>query len=66
MGKPPASHPIGTVQLLCSVAIETGEVTPGIRVFPRIGAAVYSAHPDLLSKVAEFAKEGHADDLRRL
>jgi uncharacterized protein len=63
MGKPPASHPIGTVQLLCSVAIETGEVTPGIRVFPRIGAAVYSAHPDLLSKVAEFAKEGHVDDL---
>jgi hypothetical protein len=54
----PESHPIGTIQLLCSVSIETGEVTPGITEFPRIGASIYSAHPDLLSRVAEFAKEG--------
>ena len=63
MGKPPASHPIGIVQLLCSVSIETGDVTPGITTFPRIGASVYSAHPDLISRVAEFAKEGAPDGL---
>jgi uncharacterized protein len=63
MGRPPASHPIGIVQLLCSVSVETGKVTPGIMIFPRIGASVYSAHPDLLSRIAEFAKEGDADGL---
>ena len=63
MGKQPVSHPIGTVQLLCSVSIETGDVTAGITIFPRIGAAVYSAHPDLLCRVAEFARAGHVDGL---
>ena len=63
MGKPPQSHPIGIVQLLCSVAIDTGDVSPGITTFPRIGALVYSAHPDLLSRVAEFAKSDDGDSL---
>lgn len=58
MDAQPESHPIGTIQLLCSVSIETGAVTPGITEFPRIGASIYSAHPDLLSRVAEFAKDG--------
>ncbi len=58
MDAQPVSHPIGTIQLLCSVSIESGAVTPGITEFPRIGASIYSAHPDLLSRVAEFAKDG--------
>ena len=63
MGKSPISHPIGTVQLLCSVSLETANVIAGLTTFPRIGAAVYSAHPDLLSKVAEFARHDDEDDL---
>jgi DNA helicase HerA-like ATPase len=59
----PESHPIGTIQLLCSVSIETGAVTPGITEFPRIGASIYSAHPDLLSSVAEFGKDGESAGL---
>lgn len=59
----PESHPIGIIQLLCSVSVETGEVTPGITEFPRIGASIYSAHPDLLSKIAEFAKSSDSGGL---
>ena len=63
LGKRPPSHPIGTIQLLCSISISTGEVTPGITDFPRVGVAVYSAHPDLLSRIAEFAKLKNPDKL---
>lgn len=56
MGKPLELSPIGVVQLLSSVCIEDGEVQPGIAAFPRIGSSVYSAHPDLLCRMAEFAK----------
>jgi hypothetical protein len=57
------SHPIGWVQMLCSINIETHEVTPGITQFPRIGATVYTAHPDLLSAVAAFSKPGSSSPL---
>jgi uncharacterized protein len=61
MGLSPVAHPLGNVQLLCSISVETGAVTPGIKVFPRIGASVYSAHPDLLSKIAEFASDSDGE-----
>jgi uncharacterized protein len=61
MGKPPELSPIGVVQLLSSIAIETGEAQAGIAAFPRIGASVYSAHPDLLCRMAEFAKSSAPD-----
>ncbi len=61
MGKPPELSPIGVVQLLSSVCVEDGEVQPGIAAFPRIGSSVYSAHPDLLCRMAEFAKSGGSD-----
>ena len=63
LGKRPPSHPIGTIQLLCSISVSTGEVTPGITSFPRVGSAVYTAHPDLLSRIAEFAKVKNPDKL---
>ena len=63
LGKRPPAHPIGAIQLLCSISFSTGEVTPGITDFPRVGAAVYSAHPDLLSRVAEFVKLKNPDKL---
>ncbi len=63
MGKPPDLSPIGVVQLLSSISIETGEAQAGIAAFPRIGSSVYSAHPDLLSRMAEFAKAGSPDNV---
>ncbi|SNS80114.1 hypothetical protein SAMN05421770_102385 [Granulicella rosea] len=63
MGKPPQSHPLGLVQLLCSMSLSSGEVSTGISSFPRIGASVFSAHPDLLCKIAEFAKADDEDVL---
>lgn len=61
MGKPPDLSPIGIVQLLSSICIEDGEAQAGIAAFPRIGASVYSAHPDLLCRMAEFAKADGPD-----
>jgi len=61
MGKPPELSPIGIVQLLSSISVETGEAQAGIAAFPRIGASVYSAHPDLLCRMAEFAKSTAPD-----
>lgn len=57
LGQRPESHPIGSVQLLTTVALSDGEVLGGIAEFPRIGASVYSAHPELIKWIAEYAKE---------
>jgi hypothetical protein len=61
MGKPPELSPIGVVQLLSTISLETGEAQPGIASFPRIGASVYTAHPDLLCRMGEFAKSSAPD-----
>lgn len=49
----PTNNPIGLVQLLVSVDVENGENYKGIRRYPKLGAQVYSAHPLLVSKLAE-------------
>ncbi|HEH9622174.1 TPA: ATP-binding protein [Pasteurella multocida] len=47
------NNPIGLVQLLVSVDVETGFNHRGIRQYPKLGAQIYSAHPNLVSLLAE-------------
>ncbi|HHE3640495.1 TPA: ATP-binding protein [Pasteurella multocida] len=47
------NNPIGLVQLLVSVDVETGFNHRGIRQYPKLGAQIYSAHPSLVSLLAE-------------
>lgn len=47
------NNPIGLVQLLVSVDTETGFNRKGIRQYPKLGAQIYSAHPKLVSLLAE-------------
>ena len=49
----PSNNPIGLVQLLVSVDVETGQNHKGIKRYPKLGAQVYSAHPKLVSLLAE-------------
>ncbi len=49
----PNNNPIGLVQLLVSVDVETGINLQGIRQYPKLGAQVYAAHPRLVSMLAE-------------
>lgn len=49
----PSNNPIGFVQLLISVDVETGQNHKGIKRYPKLGAQVYSAHPKLVSLLAE-------------
>ncbi|QIM62948.1 hypothetical protein A1D29_06400 [Pasteurellaceae bacterium Orientalotternb1] len=49
----PNNNPIGLVQLLVSVDVEKGFNYKGIRQYPKLGAQIYSAHPNLVSLLAE-------------
>jgi hypothetical protein len=51
--KPQENHPVGTVQLLTSIDAATGENFRGIFQYPRLGAQVYAAHPQLVATLAE-------------
>lgn len=48
-----ANNPIGLVQLLVSVDVETGVNHKGIKQYPKLGAQIYAAHPKLVSLLAE-------------
>lgn len=47
------NNPIGVIQLLTSVNTATGEIYRGIKNHPRLGSQIYSAHPKLISILAE-------------
>ncbi len=47
------AHPVGTLQLLTTIALRDGGVLGGIQQYPRLGGRVYSAHPDLMKWLAE-------------
>jgi len=53
LGKVREAHPLGTVQLLASVNMITGEVQSGLTQYPRLGSRVFSAHPELVAWIAE-------------
>lgn len=47
LGKRPASHPIGTVQLLATMSLSDGRINAGLKIHPRVGSRVYSANRDI-------------------
>jgi len=47
LGKERDVHPLGTIQLLASINLASGDVLPGVSRHPRLGNQVYAAHPDL-------------------
>lgn len=49
--KPYENHPVGYVQPLATIDVNTGLVERGITKYPRLGAQVYAAHPDLVAQV---------------
>lgn len=57
--KPLENHPIGLVQLLVSLNPTNGRNHKGIKQHPRLGCQIYSAHPQLVSIIAE----GKQDDI---
>ena len=46
-------HPLGVIQLLTAVDLETGTSLRGFPVHPRIGQHVFSAHPRLIKQAVE-------------
>lgn len=60
----PNNNPIGIVQLLVSVDVETGFNHRGVKQYPRLGAQVYAAHPKLVSMLAEGVLNTNANDLQ--
>jgi uncharacterized protein len=55
IGARPEPHPLGTVELLCSIPVTDGSPVRGIERSPRIGARVYSLDPELIGWIAEHA-----------
>lgn len=47
-------HPVGIIQLLATISRPDSKVLKGILAYPKVGAAVYSAHPDLVKWTFEF------------
>ena len=47
------NNPIGIIQLLTSINSATGKISRGITNHPRFGSQIYSAHPKLISILAE-------------
>jgi uncharacterized protein len=52
------AHPLGKIQLLATVPLKGGKVVAGISEYPRLGARVYSAHPELVKWLAEATQGG--------
>lgn len=61
--KPQENHPVGTVQLLTSIDAATGENFRGIIQYPRLGAQVYAAHPQLVATLAEGKQSNETQGL---
>lgn len=47
------NNPIGIIQLLTSIDPASGAIFRGIKSHPRLGSQIYSAHPKLISTLAE-------------
>jgi hypothetical protein len=65
LGESPETHPVGTVQLLTTVDVPSGLVEGGVTRYPRLGARVFSAHPDFLRWLTESADVKRLDESRR-
>jgi hypothetical protein len=58
------NNPIGLVQLLVSIDVETGFNHRGIKQYPKLGAQIYAAHPQLVSLLAEGKINNQNDDIQ--
>lgn len=58
LGKQPESHPLGIIQLLSTIALESGRVTGGLAKYPRLGSRVYAIQPGLIQWIAEVSHRG--------
>lgn len=56
-------NPLGMVQLLTAIDLESGTALRGVPVAPRIGQHVFSAHPLIVKQVVEF---GNTPEERRI
>lgn len=56
-------NPVGVVQLLTAIDLETGHALRGVPVSPRIGQHVFSAHPLVVKQVVE---SGATPDAKRI
>lgn len=56
------NNPIGIIQLLTSVNPASGAIFRGIKSHPRLGSQIYSAHPKLISTLAEG--DSTADEIK--
>ena len=61
LGSSREAHPLGTLQLLTTVLLKTGEVVGGISQYPRLGSKVYAAHPLLVKWMAEATQRTGQD-----
>jgi DNA helicase HerA-like ATPase len=67
LGKSHEAHPVGSIQLLATLDLDSGRVICGIAEHPRLGSFVYSAPPALVSHVAErFGSKANAESLVKL
>jgi hypothetical protein len=57
LGQKSEAHPFGTVQLLASVNLKDGSVESGLTQYPRLGCRVFSAHPELVTWIAESSSQ---------
>lgn len=62
LGRTRGAHPLGTVQLLSTIALHSGKVTGGISRHPRLGSRVYSAQSAFVRWIAEATSKGPAVD----
>ncbi|MFZ4764900.1 MAG: ATP-binding protein [Roseimicrobium sp.] len=53
LGKSHEAHPVGSIQLLATLDLDSGRVICGIAEHPRLGSFIYSAPPQLVAHVAE-------------
>lgn len=65
LGESPETHPVGTVQMLTTVDVPTGVVEGGVTRYPRLGARVFSAHPDFLRSLTEASDVKRLEESRR-
>ena len=58
LGKRTDSHPVGMIQLLSTITVQTGAVAGGLSQYPRLGSRVYAVHPSLIQWIAEAPQKG--------
>jgi hypothetical protein len=54
-------HPLGVIQLLTAMDLETGASLRGVPIHPRIGQHVFSAHPRLIKQAVEGSNHSEAN-----